>query len=62
MLMRSLSYVGDDAIRTLENYNADVVFFSCRGVSDDGLLTDPSIEENLIRRAMMKQSRLKIFL
>ncbi len=62
MLTRSLSYIGDDAIRTLENYNADVAFFSCRGLSEDGLLTDPSIEENLIRRAMMKQSRRKIFL
>lgn len=62
MLTRSLSYVGDDAIRTVENYNADIVFFSCRGLSDDGMLSDPSIEENLVRRAMMKNSRKKIFL
>ena len=25
MLTRSLSYIGDDAIRTLENYNADAI-------------------------------------
>ncbi len=62
MLTRSLSYIGDDAIRTLENYNADAVFFSCRGLSEDGLLTDPSIEENLIRRSMLRQSKKKIFL
>lgn len=62
MLSRSLSYVGDDALRTIENYNADAVFFSCRGLSEDGLLSDPSIEENLIRRTMMKHSKKKIFL
>ncbi|MBQ8207597.1 MAG: DeoR/GlpR transcriptional regulator [Clostridia bacterium] len=62
MLSKSLSYVGDDAIRTIENYNADAAFFSCRGLTEDGLLSDPSIEENLVRRAMMAQSEKKIFL
>ncbi len=62
MLSRSLSYVGDDAVRTIENYNADVVFFSCRGLSYDGLLSDPSIEENLIRRKMIAHSKKSIFL
>ena len=62
MLTRSLSYVGEEAQRTVENYNADVVFFSCRGLSMDGKLTDNSIEENCLRRAMLKQAKKRIFL
>ena len=42
--------------------NADVMFFSCRGVSEDGWLTDNSIEENNLRQIMMKQSKKKILL
>lgn len=37
-------------------------FFSCRGLSDDGLLSDNSAEENAVRRLMMKHSKKKIFL
>ncbi|MGM9683548.1 MAG: DeoR/GlpR family DNA-binding transcription regulator [Eubacteriales bacterium] len=62
MIIRSLSYVGDDAIRTVRNYNADVVFFSCRGISMDGRLTDSSIEENSLRKAMIKQSEKAVCL
>lgn len=62
MIIRSLSYVGDDAIRTVRNYNADVVFFSCRGISMDGRLTDSSIEENSLRKAMIKQSERSVCL
>lgn len=62
MITRSLSYVGEEAERTAANYNADVVFFSCRGLSMDGKLTDNSIEENSLRRVMIRQAKKKIFL
>ena len=62
MINRVLSYVGEDAEQTVRNYNADVVFFSARGVSMDGTLTDSSIEENRLRRSMMQQSKRKILL
>ena len=62
MINKSFSYVGDDAIRTINNYNADVMFFSCRGLSDKGFLTDNSIEENLVRKAMIKKSHKSVFL
>ena len=62
MINKSFSYVGDDAIKTINNYNADVVFFSCRGLSERGFLTDNSIEENLVRKAMMKKSHKSVFL
>lgn len=62
MINKSLSYVGCDAERTVANYNADVMFFSCRGVSEDGWLTDNSIEENNLRQIMIKHSKKKILL
>lgn len=62
MITRSLSYVGEDAERTLRRYNADIAFFSCRGLSEDGWLTDNSIEENSLRRCMLQQSGKHIFL
>lgn len=62
MITRSLSYVGEDAENTVRRYNADVVFFSCRGLSMDGKLTDNSVEENSLRKIMLRHSRKKVFL
>ena len=62
MLNHSFSYVGKDALNTIEKYNADVLFFSCRGISYDGKLTDNSIEENVVRRQMMQYAKKKVFL
>ena len=57
MTLESFSYVGPDAESTLSKYNADVAFFSCRGVSEDGLATDNSILENSMRKIMIKNSK-----
>lgn len=57
MLLESFSYIGTDAETILGNYNADVAFFSCRGLSEDGIITDNSIPENSIRRIMIKNSK-----
>lgn len=62
MITKSLSYVGPEALHTIQRYNADVVFFSCRGLSDNGMLTDNSVEENDIRKEMIRHARKKIFL
>ena len=62
MLNMGFSYVGDDACRCIERYNADILFFSCRGLSEDGWLSDNSIEENIVRRAMMHRAKKKILL
>ena len=53
----SFSYVGTDAESILNRYNADVAFFSCRGVSDGGIVTDNSILENSMRKIMIKNSK-----
>ncbi len=57
----SFSYIGTDAESVLERYNADVSFFSCRGLCDD-IATDNSIFENSIRRIMIKNSRKSVLL
>ena len=38
MVDGSFSYVGDDCIRTVQSYNADVLFFSCRGAEKSSSL------------------------
>lgn len=48
--------VGEEAYKTIEAINADITFFACRGISDDGYLTDISSEENYIRQKMLKNS------
>lgn len=48
--------VGEEAYKTIESVNADITFFSCRGISDNGTLTDISAEENYIRQRMIKNS------
>ena len=52
-----LALVGEEAYKTIETFNADIAFFSCRGLSDDGYLTDIAPEENNIRKHMMKNSK-----
>lgn len=52
-----LALVGEEAYQTLEGYNADVAFFSCRGVSEEGFLTDISPEENNVRKKMIRHSK-----
>ena len=56
VLSIDFSYIGCDAEATLSRYNADIAFFSCRGITDEGLATDNSIFENNIRRIMIQKS------
>ncbi len=62
MTLESFSYIGPDAEATLKRYNADVAFFSCRGVTQDGIATDNSIMENAIRKIMIKNSKQSFLL
>ena len=56
LTLESFCYVGADAEDILKRYNADIAFFSCRGL-DGTLATDNSILENSIRKIMIKNSR-----
>ena len=63
MLIPSLrSLTGQDARDTINRYNAFVAFFSCRGLSEDGEATDVSVEEYVVRRAMMKRAKKSVLL
>lgn len=57
-----LALVGEEAYRTVESYNADLAFFSCRGVSEDGYLTDISPEENNVRKKMIRRAKRSFLL
>lgn len=57
LLNSCLALVGEEAYKTIDAYNADVALFSCRGVSDDGYLTDISPEENYVRKKMIQRAK-----
>lgn len=62
MTPESFSYVGSDAETMLKNYNADVAFFSCLGLNDEGVASDSSLLENAMRRIMIRNSRRQFLL
>lgn len=58
----SFSYIGTAAENSLREYNADIAFFSCRGLTEDGIASDTSIYENAMRKIMIKNSKRKFLL
>lgn len=62
MIIHSFSYVGKQAEDFVSNINADILFFSCHGLSADGKMTDRSIDEANLRRAMFASCKKKILL
>ena len=50
------------AIQAVEQFNADVFFFSGDALSDDGEVSDNSYEECLLRRALMRRADKRILL
>lgn len=61
-LHNSSAYVGHIAERTVREFSADLFFFSSRGLSENGKITDASAEETQLRRVMFEQSEKRIFL
>jgi len=62
LLLHSIAYVGSDTEKFISNINADIYFFSARGITEDGIITDSSIEESAVKKAMMKNSAKSYFL
>ena len=62
MIIHSYSYVGEQAEDFVKNINADILFFSCHGLSEDGKMTDVAIEEANLRKAMFRSCKKKILL
>ena len=58
----NLSMNSSFAIQAVEQFNADVFFFSGDALSDDGEVSDNSYEECLLRRALMRRADKRILL
>ena len=46
----------------LRRFNFDLAIFSCHGVNEKGILTDPSLPETQIRRTALQQAKKSVFL
>lgn len=62
MIIHSFSYIGEQAEQFVRHINADLLFFSCNGLSDDGQMTERKLEEASMRRVMFERCRKKILL
>lgn len=62
MIDNSYSFIGGHAESLIEKVSVDIMFFSCRGVSTDGLMTDTSVEETQLRQKMFRHAKRKVFL
>ena len=58
----SLSYIGQHAREFISGIHADLLFFSCRGLSDDGYLYDSSPEEAELRQIMIARAKKTVLL
>lgn len=54
--------IGADAAEAFTRVRADLLFFSARSLSEDGVISDLSREEVLVREAMMKNAERTVFL
>ena len=54
--------VGPDAQYIFENIHADIMFFSAKSLSFDGIISDCTREEILIRKSMLNNANIKVFL
>ena len=62
MIDNSFSLVGHHAEGMIESICADIMFFSCLGVSAAGMINDTSIEEARLRQTMFKHAKRKVLL
>lgn len=62
LLVHSIAYIGNEAENFISGINANAFFFSSRGYIENGNITDSSIEEATIKKAMMKNSEKTFYL
>ena len=58
----SLSYIGESARRSIESHYADILFFSCRGITMGRGIFDSNENEAELRRMMIQNCRKSILL
>lgn len=52
-----MALVGEECYKTIDSFKADICFFSCRGVTDEGDLTDIHPSENYVRKRMIANAK-----
>lgn len=62
IFQNSLAHFGSFAEEFIQRFNIDKTFFSCHGVNQKAMLTDPSLPETQIRRVAINQSKKTVFL
>lgn len=58
----TLSYVGNEIREYLESYNIGKAFMACSGVTKENGLTNSSIEEYMVKKAVIEHSASKFLL
>lgn len=62
LMKESLAFVGISAEKSIESYNADLLIFSVASLSADGILSDWSEDEAMLRIAMAKSAKKRVLL
>lgn len=62
LLMHSIAYVGSETEKYIESINADLFFFSSRGYTENGMITDSSEREATVKKAMLKNAEKSYYL
>ncbi len=53
---------GTESYEAVAKIHPDLLFFSSKALSDDGVISDPTSEENYLRSLMIKNAKIKVFL
>lgn len=62
LIENSLVCVGEEPVDFASKVNLDICFLSCKGVDLDGIFSDTSEEETIIRKRFISASRLRVML
>ena len=57
-----MCFVGSIAEADASRFNVDIAFFCAMGMSEDGIISDEDIEQVMIRKIIMANSKKNIFL
>lgn len=62
ILKTSLAFSGARAVELVSDFSADIMFFSSSALAAGGAVTDYSEEETQLRKEMLKNSAVKVFM
>ena len=53
---------GTETYRALSEISVDLLFFSSQSLSEDGIISDSTEDENFVRKLMLKSAKKTVFL